>query len=59
MDKAELLKSMLHDFINDRQEQAEVTLHQFFVAKSQEMTGAKPAVPETEPEGDPAAHDDE
>ena len=36
---AETLKSMLQDIINDRQEQAAVTMHNYFVAKSREVTG--------------------
>lgn len=35
----EVLKSMLQDIINDRQEQAAVTMHDYFVAKTREVTG--------------------
>jgi hypothetical protein len=36
---AELLKSMLQDFINGREEQASVTMHEYFVNKTREVTG--------------------
>lgn len=36
---ADALKSMLQDIINDRQEQAAVTMHNYFVAKSREVAG--------------------
>jgi hypothetical protein len=49
---AETLKSMLQDIINDRQEQAAVTMHDYFVAKTREVTGlAAPAVSD-EPSAD-------
>jgi len=35
----EQLKSMLQDLINDRPEQAEVTIHNYIVAKTQELAG--------------------
>ena len=38
-DHKETLKSMLQDIINDRQEQASVTMHDYFVAKTREVTG--------------------
>lgn len=45
----EILKSMLQDIINDRQEQASVTMHDYFVAKTREVTGlAAQAAPTTE-----------
>ena len=41
---AETLKTMLLDIIGDRQEQAAVTMHDYFVAKTREVTGlAAPA----------------
>jgi hypothetical protein len=40
---ADTLKSMLYDFINDRQEQAAVTMHDYFVAKSREVANLAPA----------------
>lgn len=44
MDHSEKLKSMLQDIINDRHEQAEVTLHDYIVAKTREVSGfAQPA----------------
>ena len=36
---AHTLKAMLQDIINDRQEQAAVTMHDYFVAKSREVAG--------------------
>lgn len=39
MNHSEVLKSMLQDIINDRQEQATVTMHDYFVAKTREVTG--------------------
>lgn len=38
-DHAEALKSMLQDIINDRHEQASVTMHDYFVSKTREVTG--------------------
>lgn len=45
---SETLKSMLHDIINDRHEQATVTMHDYFVAKTREVSGL--AQSDTEPE---------
>ena len=36
---AETLKSMLQDIINGREEAAAVTMHDYFVAKTREVTG--------------------
>lgn len=45
---AETLKAMLQDVINDRQEQAAVTMHDYFVAKSREVAGlSQPTVEDT------------
>ena len=54
---AETLKAMLQDIINDRQEQASVTMHDYFVAKTREVSGLgnpEPTVQddETPPEND-------
>lgn len=49
MEHKELLKSMLQDVINDRMEQASVTMHDYFVAKTREVTGLASA-PEIDPE---------
>lgn len=38
-DPKEQLKSMLQDLINDRQEQATVTIHDYLVAKTQALAG--------------------
>ncbi len=48
MDKKELLKNMLQDVINDRMEQAAVTMHDYFVAKTREVAGLAPTEVETE-----------
>lgn len=39
MDHQDALKSMLQDVINDRMEQASVTMHDYFVSKTREVTG--------------------
>lgn len=39
MEHQEALKSMLQDVINDRMEQASVTMHDYFVSKTREVTG--------------------
>lgn len=38
-DHSELLKSMLQSIINDRQEEASVTMHDYFVSKTREVSG--------------------
>lgn len=38
-DPKEKLKSMLDDLIHDRQEQASVTIHDYLVAKTQQVSG--------------------
>lgn len=51
-DPKEQLKTMLQDLINDRPEQATVTIHDYIVAKTQQLAGlgqaadAAPAVDE-------------
>lgn len=49
MDHKEALKSMLQDVINDKMEQASVTMHDYFVAKTREVTGLAQQ-PQTEDE---------
>ena len=39
VDHAEALKSMLQDIINDKHDQATVTMHDYFVAKTREVAG--------------------
>jgi hypothetical protein len=39
MDRKEMLKSVLNDIIHDRTEQATVTMHDYFVAKTREVSG--------------------
>jgi len=41
-DHAETLKAMLQDIINGKQEQAAVTMHDYFVSKTREVTGMAP-----------------
>lgn len=38
-DPRDTLKTMLQDLINDRTEQAEVTIHNYLVAKTQAIAG--------------------
>lgn len=38
-DPREQLKSVVQDLIADKREQAEVTIHQYLVAKTQQMSG--------------------
>lgn len=39
MDHKDTLKSMLQDIINGKEEQASVTMHDYFVAKTREVAG--------------------
>ena len=39
MDRKEALRGMLQDVINDRMEQAAVTMHDYFIAKTREVAG--------------------
>lgn len=39
MDKFETLKSVVQDMINNKEEQAAVTMHDYFVMKTREVTG--------------------
>ena len=39
-ENSSLLKAMLQDIINDRQEQAQASMHNYFIAKSREIAGA-------------------
>lgn len=46
MDPKEQLKSMLQSLINDDEDQANATIHQYIVAKTQQLTNiGAPAVP--------------
>ena len=38
-DHTDALKGMLQDIINNREEQATVTMHDYFVAKTREVAG--------------------
>jgi hypothetical protein len=44
-DPKEQLKTMLQDLINDRPEQATVTIHDYIVAKTQQLAGLGQAAP--------------
>ncbi len=55
MDHKEMLKGMLQDVINDRMEQASVTMHDYFVAKTREVTGLAQTAEEV---ADPTEVDD-
>lgn len=55
MDHKEALKSMLQDVINDKMEQASVTMHDYFVAKTREVTGLAQAPQVEEQPAEPAA----
>lgn len=51
MDHQELLKSMLQDVINDKEDNARVTMHDYFVSKTRDVAGLKSApVAESEPD---------
>jgi len=49
---SELLKSMLQDIINDRPEQAQVTMHDYFVSKTREVAGMGQPAQSPDPEDD-------
>ena len=53
-DPKEQLKSMLQDLINDRTEQATVTIHDYIVAKTQAAAGLGQA---TELDDEPVAEE--
>jgi len=53
-DPREQLKAMLQDLINDRPEQATATIHNYMVAKTQQLTGRVPAEID-----DASGHDDD
>lgn len=56
---SELLKSMLQDIINDRTDQAQVTMHDYFVSKTREVSGmGQPATPYEEPADDADSSED-
>lgn len=48
-DNQDRLKSMLQDVINDKMEQASVTMHDYFVAKIRELTGLATAEESIDP----------
>lgn len=39
MDQKEVLRGMLQDVINDKMEQASVSMHDYFVAKTRQVAG--------------------
>ena len=52
MDKRELLKSVLQNFINDKPDEAKADFHQYLTLKSKEITGigATPTAQENQTE---------
>lgn len=50
MDKKELLKSMLHNLINDKPEEAALDFHNYITPKTREVAGlsAAPEAPASE-----------
>lgn len=42
MDRKELIKDMLHNFINDNKEAASTALHNILTLKSREISGISP-----------------
>ena len=56
---AATLKSMLQSIINDRTEEASVTMHDYFVAKSREVAGlVSPTVEDTTDDDDTSLDDE-
>lgn len=49
-ENSSLLKAMLQDIINDRQEQAQASMHNYFIAKSREIAGAGAPAVTSQPE---------
>lgn len=45
MDRKELIRDMLHNFINDNKEAASTALHNILTLKSREITGITPSAP--------------
>lgn len=52
MSHQEKLKSMLQDIIHNRQEQAEMTMHDYFVAKSRDVAGLGGQTQQADPSSD-------
>lgn len=46
-ENSSLLKAMLQDIINDRPEQAQASMHNYFIAKSREISGVNATPPAT------------
>jgi hypothetical protein len=59
MDYKEALRGMLQDVINDRMEQAAVTMHDYFVAKTRQAAGLETAEDELAPSTFDMSDDDE
>lgn len=49
MDKRELLKSMLHNLINDKPEEAALDFHNYITPKTREVAGLGSTAPEEVP----------
>lgn len=52
MDKKDLLKSVLQNFINDKPDDAKADFHQYLTLKSKEITGIGAQVPVSQQESD-------
>lgn len=50
MDHKEQLKSMLQSIINGKEEEAAVTMHDYFVAKTRDVAGLATAQPDLDDE---------
>ena len=60
MDKRDLLKSVLQNFINDKPDDAKADFHQYLTLKSKEITGiGAPAVAAAANTGEPKVEDNE
>lgn len=57
MEHQEQLKSFLQDLINDRPEQAEVTIHNYIVAKTQALSGLGAQAPAYDESDDEATEE--
>jgi len=58
-DHQELLKSMLQDIINDRQDNASVTMHDYFVSKTREVSGLGQPEVYAPTQNEPESNDDD
>lgn len=59
MDKRELLKSMLHNLINDKPEEASLDFHNYLTPKTREVAGLGSTVATPETTDDSGSTDDD